>query len=110
MLQDGLFNLLANASSITSLVGTPTTRADKRTGIFKVQMPEGAPLPAVAFFQIAGESLFSMDGPDALRFDRFQFSCQAKTPQDAATLQRAVRRLLENFTGVLIDGSVVQDI
>jgi hypothetical protein len=109
MLADGLFSLLANADTIVAIVGTPQTRQEKSktTGIFKVQMPEGAAMPAVIISQIAGESLFSMDGPNALRFVRYQFSCYGSTPAAAASLQRAVRRVLENFTGTLNDGSEV---
>jgi hypothetical protein len=109
MLADGIYQLLANSGAITAIVGTPATRQEtaKTTGIFKVQMPEAAAMPAVVFSQISGETVFSMDGPDALRSVRYQFSCYGKYSQDAASLQRAVRRLLESFTVALADGSVV---
>jgi hypothetical protein len=111
VIADGLYAVLANASAVTAIVGTPATRTEtmKTTGIFKVQMPEAAAMPAVVFSQIAGESLMTMDGPDALRFVRYQFNCYGSTPGDAAKLQRAVRRTLENFTGTMVDGSQVDD-
>lgn len=108
MIADGLFSLLSGAGTVQSILGLPADRKDKTTGVFKVQMPESASMPALVFFQVAGESLFSMDGPDALRFVRYQFSCFGKAPADAAGLQRAVRKILEGFTGTLSDGSVIQ--
>jgi Protein of unknown function (DUF3168) len=111
VIADGLYAVLASAGAVIDIVGTPQTRTEqmKTTGIFKVQMPEGAAMPAVVFSQIAGESLMTMDGPDPLRFVRYQFNCYGKSPADAAALQRAVRRTLENFTGTMADGSQVDD-
>ena len=109
MLADGIYALLAGADEITSIVGTPATRDEqsKTSGIFKVQMPEAAAAPAVVFSQVTGDSNISMEGPDAFRLVRYQFDCYGTSPQDAAALARAVRRLLEKTTGELDDGSEV---
>jgi hypothetical protein len=73
-------------------------------------MKEGTPMPDVVISESpGGETLMTMEGPDALRFRRYQFSCYAKSYLAAKQLAAAVRTVLENFTGELEDGSIVQN-
>ena len=59
MISDGLFSLLVNSGAIQTIVGA--ARSDKTSGIFKVQMPEGAAMPALVFFQVSASDVV-LDG------------------------------------------------
>jgi hypothetical protein len=112
MLEEGLNALLAGASTITAIVGTPATRTDKpkpTTGIFPVQMPEGTPLPALVYSQISGEGNPSYDGANSLHQCRISFGCYGSSYGDSKRLQRAVRQLLEGFHATLSDGTPVDN-
>jgi Protein of unknown function (DUF3168) len=109
MLVEGLYSLLAGAAPITSIVGTQSSRTDKTTGIFAGEMPEGAPTPVVVYRQVDGRGLVTMDGPDGLQFVRMQFSCYGKNYLGSKQLARAVRQVLEKFTGVLSEGTCVDN-
>src|ERR1700727_938808 len=104
MLTDGIASLLAGEGTITALLGTNTSRSDKTTGVFLVKMPEGSPLPAIAFQQIEGKPIAdSHDGPDPLKEARIQFSCQGKTARIAKILQITLSRFFEGYQGELSD-------
>jgi hypothetical protein len=107
MLQEGISQALAAAAPITALIGTPGSRADQTTGIFPIQMPESATLPAIVYFDVHGDGLMTMDGPDPMQFARVQFSCYGKSYGDSKRLARAVRQFLENFAGILPDGTPI---
>ncbi|MGO9641166.1 MAG: DUF3168 domain-containing protein [Candidatus Acidiferrales bacterium] len=109
MLNEGIGVLLAATAAVNQIVGTANSRRDKTNGIFYGQAPEGSDAPFVVISQIAGETLMSLDGPDALRFVRLQFTCYGEDFADAKQLQRAVRQALESFTGALCEGTVVQN-
>jgi hypothetical protein len=107
VLGEGLYILLTQSPTITALLGTTTTRTDKKTGIFPVTLPESTPMPAIVYSDVHGEGVMSMDGPDALQFSRMQFSCYGENYADAKRLAREVRRVLEAFTGVLSEGTII---
>jgi hypothetical protein len=120
MLQEGLYSLLIASDLITAIVGTPQSRGDgtlpvfpggeqpATTGVFGGHLPKAIVLPALVISEIhGGASVFSMDGPANMLFSRVQFSCFGNTYAQAKTLARAVRLLLEQFTGALPDGTVV---
>jgi hypothetical protein len=113
MLEEGLNQLLVNASSIQAIVGTPATRKDKpkpTTGIFPVQMPESTPLPALIYSQISGEGNPSLDGANSLHQCRISFGCYGDSYGDAKRLQRAVRQLLEGLHTTLAEGTPVDNV
>lgn len=108
MLNEGLYSLLAGASQVTAVLGT---RTKNDSGIWAGQKREAGAYPAIVISESpGGETLMTMDGPDALRFRRFQFSCYAKSYLAAKQLAAAVRAVLDGFTGPLSDGTIVQNI
>jgi hypothetical protein len=108
MLHEGLEYLLLNAPAITAILGTPATRPDqKTTGIFPGMIPKGSSLPAIVYTYIHNQSLMTLDGPDPYHEARLQFSCYAKKYNDARSLARTLAQILEDFTGMLIEGTVV---
>jgi len=107
MLYDGLRALLMQTPAVTAIIGTLASRTDKKSGIFWVQIPEEAILPAIALSQIAGAGIPTMDGPDPLHSARIQVSCYGMTYGDAKQLARAVRDTLEGFAGTLTGGTMV---
>jgi hypothetical protein len=108
MIQEGLVNLLANDTDVSGIVGKP--RTDGTSGIFQGQMPKEAPLPAVVYTVVHAQDEMTMDGPDAFTMTRMQFSSYAGSYADSVHLSRAVRQALENFQGILSDGSDVDSI
>jgi hypothetical protein len=110
MLQDGIYALLAASAAVQAVIGTPGTRADTTTGVFKGQMPEAATLPCVVYSEVHGEGFMTHDGPDPMQFARISLSCYGSEYTDSKRLARAVRQVLEAFTGVLADGTVIGNI
>lgn len=110
MLIEGLNQLLTGASQVTAIVGTTVTRKPKDSGVWAGQMKEGASFPSIVISESpGGETLMTMDGPDVLRFRRFQFSCYAKSYLQVKQLAAAVRTVLDGFTGALSDGTIVHN-
>lgn len=107
MLSDGLYSLIVADPTVAGILATRslTPGAPETSGVFPVQMPEADPLPAIVYTQIHGDGVMSMDGPDPLKFARFQFSCYGATYRESKILARALLNLLENFTGALSDGT-----
>src|SRR4029079_6611084 len=107
MLQEGLYTLLANTSSIVALLGSPSSRADGTTGIFPVQIPEATPLPPIALPLIAGDGIVVMEGASALRTSRIQFSCYGRGFAQSKQLSQALWNLLEGLHTTLAEGTEV---
>jgi hypothetical protein len=112
MLFEGFQQLLKTQSSLKALLGDPTSRADKTTGIFPVLAPEGCTMPVIVASQVSGGGTPSMDGANALHTARIQFSCYASAGQNqgftmAKKLARALRGVLEGWRGTLPDGTEV---
>lgn len=112
MLSDALYQIVATAPAVTAILGTRATPPGRTatTGVFLTQMPEAEPLPAIVHSQIAGDGIMTMDGPSSMRFARWQFNCRAKKAIQAKQLQRAVRQVLEAFTGTTSDGTQIGNI
>ncbi|HEY0701265.1 MAG TPA: hypothetical protein VGD60_00715 [Candidatus Acidoferrales bacterium] len=108
MIDEGLYQLLCSSISIAALIGTQSSRQDGTSGIFGGQAPPSPILPIVIVEQIAGAPVMSMDGPDLARTARFQFTGRSKSRLGAKQLQRAIRKVLENFTGLLAEGTEIQ--
>jgi len=107
MLDDGLNQVIVASSAVTSLVGA--SRKDKTTGIFGGQAPAQTPVPFVVIEQIGGEPITTLDGPLLTRTARFKFSCHSDSRLAAKRLMQAVRGVLEGFTGMLPDGTNLQN-
>jgi len=107
MLDEGLNQLIASSAAVTSRVGA--SRKDKTTGIFGGQAPAQTPLPFVVIEQIGGDPIMTLDGPLLTRTARFKFSCHSDSRLAAKRLMKAVRGVLEGFTGMLPDGTNLQN-
>jgi|SRR5579864_2069521 len=116
MLQEGLVNLLLNDTATVAFLGTPGERQledgnnKPTTGIFVGDLPEGTPLPAIAYLDIHSEGAMTMDGPDPFTITRIQFSCYGANYADSKHLARRVRQVLEAFTGTLNEGTEIDSI
>jgi hypothetical protein len=107
MLQEGINALLASDPGIQALVGTPLSRPDGTTGVFPVTLPQGAPLPAIAYLRIAGHEIDTLDGRGELRVSRIQISCFGQTYADVAKTAEAAKDALVGFHGILEEGTEV---
>lgn len=109
MLTDGLYSLIIADPAVSAILATRAfpTGAAKTSGVYPGQSPQADPLPDIVYTQIHGAGLMSMDGPDPLKFARFQFSCYGATYLSSKKLARALLNALENFTGLLVDGTVI---
>src|SRR5712692_477017 len=98
MLGEGLYSLLAASASLQAQLGTPGSRPDRTTGIFPVQMPEKADMPAIVLSQIAGAApAANLDGAEALHTARVQVSCYGRSYTAAKRLATTLRRILEGY-------------
>jgi len=110
MLNEGLENLIENAPAVTAILGTPATRGDeKTTGVFPAFIPKGSSFPAIVYTFVHTEGSMTMDGPDPFHRARVQFSCYATKYDVAKRLARTLAQTLEAFTGVLSDGTEVDN-
>ena len=116
MLAEGLVALLLSDTGVVGINGTPAARQAQdpqgrlNPGVFAVQMPEGIKLPAIVYLVISDEDLMTLDGPNAFTSARVQFSCYGTQYADSQRLCRAVRLALENFQGILVDGTEIDSI
>lgn len=112
MLSDALYQIVATAPAVTAILNTraPAPGRQPTTGVFLAQIPKDEPLPLIVHSQIAGNGIMTMDGPSTMRFARWQFNCRAKKAFQAKQLQRAVRQVLEAFTGTTSDGTQIGNI
>jgi hypothetical protein len=116
MLVEGLNALLLADPATVALIGTPAIRETQEpdnvatTGVFAEQVPEGAALPLIVFGYAYEENQMTMDGPDVMTRARLEYSAQGLSYADAKHVARAMRKLFENFTGTLFDGSEVDSI
>lgn len=110
MLYDGIQKILANAPTIVAILGEPSARKKKTSGIYPVEIPEGEQMPAIAYSTAAGEGFNTLDGATSSGTARIQFACFGDSGRNAAVLARAVRQLLQGFNGTLPDGTEVDTV
>lgn len=107
MLVEGLQAYLAADAGLQTLLGTPTTRTDKTTGIFPMLAPSEVPMPYISMIQVSGDPLQeSMAGTGRLFTSRWRFSCYGTTYKNAKLLAEGLRNALLPMIGVLAVGSV----
>lgn len=99
MLLDGFMELLTSNPAVSGLVAAR---------VYKSELPRGYVLPAIAIHRYGGTREYQADGPIALREDQIQLDCYAQDAETAQQVAEAVKALLDPFTGVLPDGSVVR--
>jgi hypothetical protein len=113
MLQEGVYQMLAGAPTVTAIIGTPADRLrwsqgrEGTTGIFPGQMPEQAVLPALILVEISGETDVTLDGPSGLRNTHLQISCYGRSYKEAKNLAETVLGLYDGGQAMLPSGTEV---
>lgn len=97
MLLEGLFSLLTTYTPLTSIVGTRITPS---------VLAKNYTVPAVTYFLVTNGSDVAMDAT-AISTDHVEIDTWANTYHDVKYAQQALHELLDAFTGVLSDGTVV---
>jgi hypothetical protein len=75
-----------------------------------VLAPQGTPYPVLVFSRIATSDIYTMEGTTGLRNSLFQIACYASTYYTSRVAAAVVRKLLQDYTGTLPDGTVVQSV
>ena len=98
MLKKGLRDLLLADTDISTLVG-PVVRIGR--------LPEGTSYPAIVFHVIHPEYSVGLQGVNATQARMVQFDCWAKSPKGVDDLAQALHNLLNNYRGVLSEGTTI---
>jgi hypothetical protein len=61
--------------------------------------PQGTPYPRIALWTIGDREEFTLDGPDGVSQGRVQVDCYAETYGKAKLLSRAVRAVMNGYSG-----------
>jgi hypothetical protein len=101
MLETGLVALLKSDSTVASLCSTR---------IYPMLLPESPVLPSVTFQTISSVSQYTNDGHTGFTKTRLQIDVWGSTYLAVKTLSEAIRKVLEDYTGVLSDGTSVHNI
>lgn len=84
-IEEAIWSLLQNTSSITSLVSTR---------VYPVQMPQNPVYPALVYSLVSDRGLDWLSGDGGMQWPRFQFDCYARTYTQAKRLARTLRLAL----------------
>lgn len=107
MLVEGINAYIAADSGVRALLGTPSTRSDKGTGIFPVQAPDEVPVPWIVYQQVSGNPLQeSFQGTGRLTTGRLRFTCYGSTYKQAKTLANALKLAMLACDGTMPAGQV----
>lgn len=106
MITSGLFDLMKSDAGVLAILAT----ISGKPCIWPVKLPEASPVPAIAYTQISGDGVYSLDGANVLKTGRFQISCYAQGFTDAKKLARAAQKALVGYHGTLDDGTEVDSI
>jgi Protein of unknown function (DUF3168) len=106
MFSEGIYAYLSADGGMRSVLGTPSERTDKRTGVFPMEAPGQPSLPYVVYYEDGASPIYSLAGQNRLQSKRLRFSCYGKTAKDGKVLARQVRIALNNIpVGTLPAGS-----
>jgi Na+-transporting NADH:ubiquinone oxidoreductase subunit NqrA len=98
----GLWTLLTTTPAVKKLLGAPTN-------VFFSLAQKQALAPYVVLHVVNAPSAENtLDGSSALTEGEIQFDCYANDQPTARTLAQTVRNLVQDFTGALPDGTVMQ--
>lgn len=96
MLEQGLTALVAADSTLASLIGTR---------FYPVLVPEGTAYPCVSYQEVSAVSGYTFSTETTEK--RMQFDVWATSYASAKTVAKALRALLDGYTGTLTDGTKV---
>ena len=107
MIENGLFQFVTSNTSVQAAVGVDKNGV---TQAYWVLAPQGAILPFLVFSRVGTVDPYTMAGTLGIRQGLFQISCYSANFLSSRTIAKQVRTLLEDFTGTLPDGTVVQSV
>src|ERR1700722_2257324 len=99
MIMEGLFNLLFITPAVNNLVNGSIHHGSLR---------KGYTLPAVRMNIVTSSFITTTDSTADLEYQTIQFDCMAVDYLDALRLKDAVKSLLKDYTGTLIEGTTVR--
>ncbi|HEX3739439.1 MAG TPA: DUF3168 domain-containing protein [Terriglobales bacterium] len=104
MIEQGLFQLVAQNAAVKSLVGVDTSGTTKA---FWILAQKGASVPYLVFQRTATSDLYSMNGFAGVRDALFQVDCYATSYYASRSIAAAVREVLQSYKGTLPDSTQV---
>jgi hypothetical protein len=107
MIEQGLYTLVTQSSTVKAAVGTD---ANGTTSAFWILAPQGAKLPFLIFSRVSTSDVYTMAGGAGVRNSLIQIVCYATTYYNSRAIADAVRRFLTGYKGTLSDGTVVDSI
>ena len=100
MLGEAIYKVITTDAGITALLGTPSTRADKQSGVWPMQAPDQPAVPWIVFAQVSGQPLQeSMQGTGRLKTSRWRFTCYGTTYKQATQLAQALTEAMISMDG-----------
>src|SRR5208283_5140415 len=100
MLVEGIQAVMAADTGLQSILGTPTTRSDKSTGLFPTQAPDEVPEPWIVYSQVSGSPLQeAYAGTGRLFTSRWRLSCYGSSYKQASNWRGNSRRALLAYKG-----------
>lgn len=100
-IESGLYQLLLQDSTVNAIV---------KGSIHFNRMLKEASLPAIVLQGIAGGPIVTLDSTLSLNERRFQFDSYASDYLSTRKLSKRIRQLLQDFSGPLYDGTIVQGV
>ena len=104
-IEQGLFQLLQSNATIGTLINTAQGK-----GVYWILIPKGATVPALVITKIATDDTVSTSKTFLTRGALFQIDCYGTSYYQSKNVATAVRGVLNNYTGTLTEGTVVQGI
>lgn len=89
MFEEGLFIFLS------------TARTSAGNRVYPRKLPQGAILPALAYFKVSGGISYTSSGESSLKTPRYQLNCWGDTYLAARTLAEEVKALLSAYKGAM---------
>ena len=105
MIAEGLFNLLISDSGVAAFVSNHASPP-----VFQVYhgaLRKGYSLPAIMITAVISSPIVTNEGTADLNYQRFQFDCLATSYLEAHRLKDAVKALLQDYRGTLIEGTQI---
>ena len=107
MIENGLYQQIVTNSAIKTAVGVD---ANGTTSAYWILAPQGAKIPFLILSRVATTDNYGYGGTVGVRNSLFQVVCYASTYLASRQIASVVRQALQNFTGPLPDGTVVQSL
>jgi Protein of unknown function (DUF3168) len=101
MLVEGLFTLITSDPGVKAAL-------NGKTSVYPNIAPDETSLPYIVYTQIARSVILTYQGVNRLQETRIQFSCYGASYKTAKSLAGAVKNLLDGFTGLLGDGTILE--